>query len=71
MNIKDFKAGKYIQQYKYKSFLPAKINHPWTWDDTKINVLLEDAARKIGELNAFSLLVPDVDIFIQMHIAKD
>ena len=24
MNIKDFKAGKYIKQIEYSSFLPAK-----------------------------------------------
>jgi Fic family protein len=71
MNLKNFKSGKYIQQYKYKSFLPEKINHNWIWDNPEINVLLENAANKLGELNAFSLLVPDVDIFIQMHIIKE
>ncbi len=71
MNIKDFKSGKYTQQYKYKSFSPSMINHPWIWDEGKINVLLENANKKLGELNAFSLLVPDVDVFIQMHIAKE
>lgn len=71
MNLKDFKSGVYRQQYQYKSFLPEKINHTWIWDDPKINVLLEKATQSLGELNAFSLIVPDVDVFIQMHIVKE
>jgi hypothetical protein len=27
--IKDFKAGKWIQRYEYKSFTPNKINLQW------------------------------------------
>lgn len=71
MNFKDFKSGVYRQQYQYKSFLPEPINHSWTWDDPKINVLLEKATKSLGELNAFSLIVPDIDLFIQMHIVKE
>ena len=71
MNIKHYKAGQYRQQYQYKSFLPTPINHDWTWEDPKINTLLEKATQALGELNAFSLIVPDVDLFIQMHIFKE
>lgn len=71
MNFKDFKAGRWVQQYEYKSFSPAPINHEWTWDDPVINTLLEQATQSIGELNAFSLIVPDVDLFIQMHVVKE
>lgn len=71
MNLKDFKAGSFQQEYKYKSFLPNKINHTFTWDDPQINVLLENATRALGELNAFTMIVPNVDIFIQMHITKE
>lgn len=71
MNLKDFKSGIYRQQYQYKSFLPERINHAWIWDDPKINVLLEKATQSLGELNAFSLIVPDIDIFIEMHIVKE
>lgn len=71
MKIEDFKAGHYQQENKYKSFIPNKINVEWTWVDPKINSLLSEADQKIGSLNAFSLYVPDVDIFIRMHIVKE
>jgi Fic family protein len=71
MNIKDFKSGTLHQEYLYKSFLPEYINHTFTWDDPQINTMLEDATRALGELNAFTMIVPNVDMFIQMHITKE
>jgi len=71
MRIEDFKAGKYIDQYQYKSFLPEKIDHEWIISTPDINSLLSKANRLIGELNAFSQLIPDVDYFIKMHITKE
>jgi cell filamentation protein, protein adenylyltransferase len=71
MDLSDFKAGQYIQQYQYKSFSPSKINLEWTWQDPKINTLLAEANKKLGELNAFSLYVPDIDFFIAMHVIKE
>jgi Fic family protein len=68
---KTFFAGTYKQQYQYKSFSPSLINKRFMWNDTKITVLLEDAGRLLGKLDAYSLLVPDVDFFIQMHIVKE
>lgn len=57
--------------YNSASFLPSTINHDWIWEDPKINTLLEKATKALGELNAFSLIVPDVDLFIHMHIFKE
>lgn len=71
MRLEDFKSGKYIEQYQYKSFLPEKIDHEWIIASPGINSLLSDANRLIGELNAFSQLIPDVDYFIKMHITKE
>jgi len=71
MDIKNFQAGNYKQEYKYKSFLPNSINHTFTWDEPQINILLEDATRALGELNAFTMIVPNVDLFIHMHITKE
>ncbi|PJA98729.1 MAG: cell filamentation protein Fic, partial [Ignavibacteriales bacterium CG_4_9_14_3_um_filter_30_11] len=43
----------------------------WIWTDPKINSLLSEANLNLGNLNAFSLYVPDVDIFIRMHLVKE
>lgn len=71
MKIENFKSGGWKKQFQYRSFSPEAINHEWTWDDSRINVLLEQATRALGELNAFSLIVPDVDLFLEMHIVKE
>ncbi len=71
MKLETFVAGHLKQRYQYKSFEPVPVNHGWTWEDATINTLLEQANRALGELNAFSLIVPDIDLFIEMHVAKE
>jgi len=71
MKLEEFKSGIYQKEYHYSSFLPAKVNHEWNWENSEINVLLEKATGLLGELNAFSFIVPDVDLFIQMHVMKE
>jgi len=71
MDIKEFKAGTFKKAYEYQYFLPAQINLTYTWSNETINELLEKASLKLGELNSFSRFVPDVDIFIRMHIYKE
>jgi len=71
MQVEKFVSGHWEQQYQYKSFLPNLVNQSWEWLDPQINMLLEQAARALAELNALSLMVPDVDLFIRMHIAKE
>jgi Fic family protein len=71
MNITNFKSGIWEQQFQYKSFIPNTINNEWAVDDVVLNKLLSDANIRLGELNAFSTLVPDVDFFITMHVEKE
>ena len=71
MDIRSFKSGVFRKQYEYRSFTPELIDHQWIISDPKVNQLLSQADRKLGELNAFSFLIPDVDFFIKMHIAKE
>ena len=71
MDIKDFEAGRYKQQYQYKSFMPNRVNIEWQISDSSLVNLLSEADIKLGELNAFSQLVPDIDFFILMHVSKE
>jgi len=71
VNIDDYQSGVYKPQYEYKSFSPEPINHAWTFEDGEIQQLLSEADRALGELSAFSQLIPDIDFFIRMHIAKE
>lgn len=71
MKFETFQAGRWQPRYQYKSFEPVPVNHEWTWEDATINALLEQATQALGELNAFSLIVPDIDLFIEMHVVKE
>ncbi len=71
MNVSDFKAGKSVQRYQYKSFEPNVVDITWQIDNAELVMLLSQANIKLGELNAFSQLIPDVDFFIKMHVLKE
>lgn len=71
MNISSFKSGKLVQRLQYKSFEPTLINTQWHLDNDAVALLLSKADQKLGELNAFSQLIPDVDFFIKMHVLKE
>ncbi len=71
MDISQYKSGVDKKQYNYNSFSPEKIDHSWIVSSPKVNQLLSEADRKLGELNAFSQLIPDVVFFIRMHITKE
>jgi Fic family protein len=66
-----FRSGNWVQQYQYKSFSPAKLNRTWVFDDPDILIALDEANRLLGELNAYSKIIPDVDFFIKMHVVKE
>lgn len=71
MDINEFKAGSLRNGYQYQYFLPEKVNQSYFWTDPAINELLERACLKLGELNSFSRFVPDVGMFIIMHVFKE
>jgi Fic family protein len=55
----------------YNYFVPTLINSQWNWKSPEINSLLEKAAIKLGELNSYARLVPNIDLFIQLHVTKE
>ncbi|MCC7575186.1 Fic family protein [Candidatus Woesearchaeota archaeon] len=72
MSIENYIAGQFIKHPTgYSYFLPSKINDEWNWNDQTLTTLLERAAIKLGELNSYSKLVPNIDLFIQLHVAKE
>lgn len=71
MNITGFKAGQLEDRYQYKAFLPERICHEWVVADPELSELLGCADRALGELNAFAQLIPDIEFFIRMYVAKE
>lgn len=71
IQLEDYKSGHVEQGIGYKYFVPSLINDEWMWQDASINTLLEKASLRLGELNSFSRLVPNIDLFIQLHVTKE
>ncbi len=66
-----FKAGNKIKQDYYSAFVPNKVNLKWKWENSDIDMLLEKANLELGSLNSFADLIPNIDIYIKMHIRTE
>jgi Fic family protein len=71
MDIEAFKAGHFEKGFNYRYFVPELINRQWEWRDPQLGTLLEKASISLGELNSFARLVPNIDLFIQLHVTKE
>ncbi len=69
--MKTFKAGNRINQGTYKSFQPNKINQEWKIEDMEVLNLLSQADRQLGRLDMYSEYIPNIDLFISMHVLKE
>lgn len=71
IQLEHYQSGQYQKGYEYRYFLPSGINDEWVWQAPQVNRLLEKAAVRLGELNSFARLVPNIDLFIQLHVTKE
>ena len=69
--MKKFQAGRYMQQGHYKSFQPTPITRAWVLDNMALIQLLEQADRELGRLDMYSDYIPNIDLFIRMHVLKE
>lgn len=69
--MEKFHAGRHVQQGHYKSFQPEKINRAWVLNNMELIQLLEQADRELGKLDMYSEYIPNIDLFIQMHVLKE
>src|ERR1700744_3259532 len=71
MDLQQFKAGRKQKGIDYYAFIPEKVNQTYSWKDAELTKLIDSATLRLGELNAFSELVPNIDHFIRMHVVKE
>lgn len=69
--MKKFQSGRLVQQAHYKSFQPSPINRAWVVDDMALLQLLGQADRELGRLDMYSEYIPNIDLFIRMHVLKE
>lgn len=69
--MKHFKSGQYISQGYYKSFHPEFINRQLQIDNMEVLQLLSQADRELGRLDMYSKYIPNIELFIRMHVLKE
>lgn len=55
----------------FKAFIPSLINKEGVWITPEINHLLSLADQELGKLEMYSGRIPNIDIYIQIHIATE
>lgn len=71
VHIEHFRSGNFVKVIDYKSFKPEKINTVWLWNDRELTRMIEQSAISIGQLDAYSHQVPNIDHFIRMYVVKE
>ncbi len=69
--MRNFISGRYINQGTYQSFQPEKICRKWSIDNMELLNLLSQADRQLGRLDMYSEYIPNIDLFIGMHVLKE
>ena len=69
--MKNFRAGEYLNQGYYKSFRPSNINRQFEIDNMEVLQLLSQADREFGRLDMFSKYIPNIELYISMHVLKE
>ena len=69
--MKGFTPGIWQKRAGYRSFEPTPIDRVWTIDNPIILEALSKADRQIGRLDMFSEYIPDLDLFVRMHVTKE
>lgn len=69
--MEQYRAGKYINQGTYKSFIPEEINRKWGLADIEVITLLSKADRQLGRLDMYSEYIPNIELFISMYVLKE
>ncbi|MBI5180501.1 MAG: Fic family protein, partial [Nitrospirae bacterium] len=71
MDMEAYKSGRLEKGFNYSYFVPELINRQWKWKYPQLGTLLEKASISMGELNSYARLVPNIDLFIQLHVTKE
>lgn len=72
LTMKDFRAGRPTKTPQgYTAFMPELIDRAYRLDDPKLQGLVEQATLKLGALDAFGELVPNIRHFIRLHVVKE
>ncbi len=67
--MKNFQAGRLVNQRFYQSFQPNRINRARQINDMR--QMLGQADRELGRLDMYSEYIPNIDLFISMHVLKE
>ena len=71
IHLEQYQSGQYQKGYEYRYFPPSSINDEWVWQAPQVNRLLEKTAVRLSEINSFARLVPNINLFIQLHTTKE
>lgn len=56
---------------KYKAFIPPRLPPKPPLDMERLSPLLSKANQELGRLDAFTELLPDIDLFIYLYVRKE